>query len=546
MSQPIDWRIALQEWQENNPKKMPEELANLHREFLRRFPRDHIRDMTLEEYALGHDDSKDSFCYWLEWQTGKLGSVRGGSSAKWGVWWKSDENDWVFNRAYPYDDPNDALRHIKNGLATLIEAVENNQFDQLDKIGDKQLGQNRNSLRAKPLYLYFPEQFLPISNPVHLANILQYFDQKPKKGLHTRNRQLLAYLRSMAEFDGFDTLQMMRFLYAYDLNQQRVIFQNPETLTQMIQFFARFANSPQYRPSEYDYKARLLEALKKALDSAAEDDPTRVVTNLTAWASEYQKEINNLASWQHLDIFKQYLTAVPVGTIQQQLQGLLDEDGDLQERVDTFRESSGASYEQYTEKKGSLSLGFISLLLMGANQKIHIIYRSQAISKACLDWGIADFTTGNRNDGEKYVKLLALVPLLQSRLTKALDRPADLIDVHSLFWFNYTDEYDAFKKGDGPIEVLEERPFMRDLIRITQRTKNVILYGPPGTGKTYWLQQYSHRFTAERARFVTFHQSFAYEEFVEGLKPRSVDGQIRYDVMPGGGGRSRESLFTGY
>lgn len=108
----------------------------------------------------------------------------------------------------------------------------------------------------------------------------------------------------------------------------------------------------------------------------------------------------------------------------------------------------------------------------------------------------------------------------------------DMIDVHSLLWFNYTDHYVEFKQP-REAEVLEERPFIRDLLRVTQGTKNVILYGPPGTGKTYWAQQYSQRFGGNRTVFVTFHQSFPYEEFVEGLKPGSVEVKIRYDVVPG-------------
>jgi 5-methylcytosine-specific restriction protein B len=54
---------------------------------------------------------------------------------------------------------------------------------------------------------------------------------------------------------------------------------------------------------------------------------------------------------------------------------------------------------------------------------------------------------------------------------------------------------------------------------------NRIYYGPPGTGKTWRLQaQLNDNYTnhsdgAKRFEFVTFHQSYGYEEFVEGLRP---------------------------
>lgn len=88
---------------------------------------------------------------------------------------------------------------------------------------------------------------------------------------------------------------------------------------------------------------------------------------------------------------------------------------------------------------------------------------------------------------------------------------------------------------------------------------NQILYGPPGTGKTYstidaalavldgtFLAKYcmdrvalKARFDAlvqkRRIRFVTFHQSFSYEDFVEGLRATASEdtGQIRYEVVDG-------------
>lgn len=69
---------------------------------------------------------------------------------------------------------------------------------------------------------------------------------------------------------------------------------------------------------------------------------------------------------------------------------------------------------------------------------------------------------------------------------------------------------------------------------------NRIYFGPPGTGKTHILQtevlaQYQgYAEDRQRYRFVTFHPSYSYEEFVEGIRAETNDdGQISYAVKDG-------------
>lgn len=56
-------------------------------------------------------------------------------------------------------------------------------------------------------------------------------------------------------------------------------------------------------------------------------------------------------------------------------------------------------------------------------------------------------------------------------------------------------------------------------------SKNLILQGPPGTGKTYLARQLAWALTGsknnDQVAMVQFHQSYSYEDFVQGFRPNS-------------------------
>ena len=79
--------------------------------------------------------------------------------------------------------------------------------------------------------------------------------------------------------------------------------------------------------------------------------------------------------------------------------------------------------------------------------------------------------------------------------------------------------------------------------RQLKQNKQVVFYGPPGTSKTYEAKQFAEWWTRERTstpsttpqvRTVTFHPSFSYEDFLEGLTADATDdGTVTYDVEDG-------------
>ena len=101
-------------------------------------------------------------------------------------------------------------------------------------------------------------------------------------------------------------------------------------------------------------------------------------------------------------------------------------------------------------------------------------------------------------------------------------------------------------------------PKLKERVRKTY-SLNRIFYGAPGTGKTYstavsavaiccpdkslkyyedldrktLMDQYNKLVDDERISFVTFHQSYGYEDFVQGIRPDVSSGDMKFKTEPG-------------
>jgi 5-methylcytosine-specific restriction protein B len=114
------------------------------------------------------------------------------------------------------------------------------------------------------------------------------------------------------------------------------------------------------------------------------------------------------------------------------------------------------------------------------------------------------------------------------------------------------EEYNKYnsKQFKGTINNTQEN------ISLQTHPLNQILYGPPGTGKTYntinsaieiienrvvssdedrvkLKQKFEELKEAGQIEFITFHQSYGYEEFVQGIKAKTVNNNITYNIEDG-------------
>jgi 5-methylcytosine-specific restriction protein B len=84
-------------------------------------------------------------------------------------------------------------------------------------------------------------------------------------------------------------------------------------------------------------------------------------------------------------------------------------------------------------------------------------------------------------------------------------------------------------------ELYLSEEFLARALQLLDDKGQVVFYGPPGTGKTYVARKLAGYIAGspDHVEKVQFHPSYAYEDFIEGYRPRLENGQVTYKVIDG-------------
>jgi 5-methylcytosine-specific restriction protein B len=89
-------------------------------------------------------------------------------------------------------------------------------------------------------------------------------------------------------------------------------------------------------------------------------------------------------------------------------------------------------------------------------------------------------------------------------------------------------ENESYSKEDFLSEVFINEDELGKLQSVLQNKKNLILKGAPGVGKTFIADRLAYLMMEEkddsRIQMIQFHQSYSYEDFIEGYRPKA-DGE---------------------
>ncbi len=93
-------------------------------------------------------------------------------------------------------------------------------------------------------------------------------------------------------------------------------------------------------------------------------------------------------------------------------------------------------------------------------------------------------------------------------------------------------QYSFFSDADKPFIEEDE---LNDILDSLEIKKNIVLQGPPGVGKTFVAKKIAYEMMKKtddtKIEIVQFHQSYSYEDFIQGIRPSEKTFKVKNGVF---------------
>ncbi|MGW6556993.1 McrB family protein [Streptomyces hydrogenans] len=464
------------------------------------FPWEEWAELPLERYALGQPDMPGHrvYSYLLEFGSKALGSITGGTAKKHFVYRRKRTGTWWFDRRYA--DVASAWEDVRAGLVAAVTAAREGRVGDIDEIASVRSGI---TVVAKTLRVYAPDAVLPVYSDSFTRHCLERLAPGRSAKLQPFARKAL--LKSLVDED------------------------------------PRFAGWP----------------------------PQLVWYFLDWWAPARRTAARTvrIGSFGPEEEWDRFAAAglVPVGV---DLVGDLHGFADEKELADAYEEASasGAGPAPSVDVAGLWRL----LELRVGDRVVATRGRSRVLGIGRIT---GDGYVWLPDDSAEGLSGHALAVEWEHEYPGRLDGPepgwdTDLVsEVSSDLWERIVG---LLRDGAGTATALPEPagavvlppldPALQRIDDALERRGQAVLFGPPGTGKTYHALRYAVRRLGElsadlpgvdplaepgsagfaatiealteagRLTMATFHPSYGYEDFVEGLRP--VKGASGFVLEP--------------
>lgn len=190
--------------------ELREKINGLVSSFQEKFKKEDLKNLPLENYALGTDD-KDGFCYWLEYILTATGKYAG-QADKGKIYWKSDEHKYIKSGFLKdVEDDNEAMKKMGELLDNLVNDTHNQGVNY--PVGK--------GFILKILNTYYPDKYFPINNEKCLTNALKLLGEDTA-GLNYIQKNIRLqeiFLEKKEQYKADITNnEFMYLLFTYDLN----------------------------------------------------------------------------------------------------------------------------------------------------------------------------------------------------------------------------------------------------------------------------------------------------------------------------------------